>query len=268
MKYTKDFLISELHRFVEENGRVPSLHCMSPKFGYPSGSSYQNFFGSWNESLQKAGLEVNQNNHCFRLDGNETCCYCGCDITQTSRWYCDSEGNRYCSKHGSGGIRDYVKGELDINSPTGLNRSCVILVKKVLGIDKMFDFNVTIGCKVSVDLFNEKYGKIDVKASLLALERNQWRFKTSAKKQADTYICVGFSSDRKEVLHVWIMANKGKIKNLQNLSVTNSSKSLSYNSIWEVDVEPYNKVWQSMKLDSCKIMIDKKKKTKQLTGGL
>lgn len=69
-KFTKEFLISELHRFIEENDRNPKMADMQIKFGYPSGGVYQNRFETWNNALLEAGLELNQ------LDGAEICSDC------------------------------------------------------------------------------------------------------------------------------------------------------------------------------------------------
>ena len=59
-KYTKKFLISELQRFIEKNGKNPKQINMQIKFGYPSYATYRDQFGSWNDALTAAGLEVNQ----------------------------------------------------------------------------------------------------------------------------------------------------------------------------------------------------------------
>ena len=57
--YTKEFLISELHRFVDESNRVPFSHDMYSSNGYPSLSTFINIFGSWNKALKDAELQVN-----------------------------------------------------------------------------------------------------------------------------------------------------------------------------------------------------------------
>jgi hypothetical protein len=53
-----DFLISELYRFIEENGRSPCCRDMNNENGYPCVNLYVDVFGGWNESLQKAGIDV------------------------------------------------------------------------------------------------------------------------------------------------------------------------------------------------------------------
>lgn len=256
--YTNEFLISELHRFYIENGRVPTTLDMQGKFGYPSFSVYHNRFGSFNNVLKIAGFELNK---IGKLDGTETCCYCGKradEIPNFGNWYYH-DGIRYCNKHGStwsGGIPDYVKGNLDISTTTGIGRVGEILVVKTLEIGKEHDCN-RISCGYSFDMYHEQYGKIDVKTSLLSdNRRNRWVFLFMTKKLIDTYICVGLSSNRSNVEHVWVVLNNN---NKKSLSITNSFGSLDDNNNWEVDSKPYNDMWQTMKLDSCKIMTDKSK---------
>lgn len=53
---TDEELLDELHRFVRENGRVPTAPEMSPKFGYPAAGAYVSHFGSFNNALETAGL--------------------------------------------------------------------------------------------------------------------------------------------------------------------------------------------------------------------
>ena len=57
VNYTKEILISEIHRFVKENSRVPILNDMKRSNGYPAGSIYNREFGSWNNAIEIAGYE-------------------------------------------------------------------------------------------------------------------------------------------------------------------------------------------------------------------
>ena len=54
----EQFLISELQRFVSENNRNPRQIDMFKKNGYPSMNRYLKYFGSWNNALMEAGLEI------------------------------------------------------------------------------------------------------------------------------------------------------------------------------------------------------------------
>jgi len=260
-KYNDEFLISELQRFVKENGRVPTTRDMTSKSGYPSHSAYVNHFKVFNAALEIARLKINKKHHVEKLDGTETCAYCGCTINETDNWRYDDNGIRFCKKHGCSGGKgkpDYVKGELDINSEKGLGRAGEILVAKTLKIVDEFDCN-RISCGYKIDLYHNVYKKIDVKTSLLSNKYNYWQFTFNAKKEADTYICLGLSSNRKKVEHVWVVPNEGEIRNLQNLGMYDTYRSLSNKRKYEIDSKPYDDVWKTMKLDNCKIMVDKKK---------
>lgn len=261
MTYTKEFLIDELHRFVRENGRVPTARDISPKFGYPSYMTYYDCFESFNNALEIANLKINKKHHIGELDGSETCTYCGCNRNETSGWrYVNNV--RYCDKHGANGVPDYIIGNLNINSSTGLGRAGEILVAKTLKIANEFDCN-RISCHSSVDLYNEKYGKIDVKTCMFNYKYNYWTFSFKAKKIADTYICLGLSSNRSNVKHVWIVPNESEIRDLQSFTVRNTQRSLFTRLKYKVDSKHYNDTWKSMKLDNCKIMTDKNKEEKQ-----
>ncbi|MFW6173754.1 MAG: homing endonuclease associated repeat-containing protein [Elusimicrobiota bacterium] len=55
-KYTKEFLISELNRFVKNTNRLPTRRDMCNSNGYPSFDSYKRHFGSWNNALKIIGI--------------------------------------------------------------------------------------------------------------------------------------------------------------------------------------------------------------------
>jgi hypothetical protein len=58
-KFSDEFLISELGRFYNEFGKVPTNEDFTNDKNFPSPKCYQKRFGSWNESLVKAGLNLN-----------------------------------------------------------------------------------------------------------------------------------------------------------------------------------------------------------------
>ena len=256
-KYTDKELISELHRFVEEEGFIPNTYILTTKRGYIPYQSYIARYGSLDNALEIAGLPLNQYHSDSNLNGTEVCSYCGKradKIPNFRQWFYEN-GFRYCEEHKRG--PDYKKGTLDVNSTTARGRIGEILVAKVLNIGKEHDCN-RISCHYKFDLIHEKYGKIDVKTSKLSIG-NAWRFVFRAKKEANSYICIGLSLDRKNVLHVWIIPNKGEIRNLIGLGISNKHVSLLNNNKWEIDAKPYNDALHSMSLDNCKMMVDKSK---------
>jgi len=56
--YTDEELLKELRRFKKENGKVTSMMFDSDS-DYPSVNAIQSHFGSWNQGLEKADLEIN-----------------------------------------------------------------------------------------------------------------------------------------------------------------------------------------------------------------
>lgn len=56
-KYKKNFLISEIQRFVEEFKRVPVQSDFEKLEGYPSRKTFTNHFGSFNKVIKLAGFE-------------------------------------------------------------------------------------------------------------------------------------------------------------------------------------------------------------------
>ena len=253
--YTTEFLISELHRFYNEKNKVPTVREMYPH--YPSCGTYKNRFGSWNNALIAAGFKINQIKN--KLIGTEICSYCkkkANEILGFRCWIYDHNGVRYCEKHGQG--QDYINGELDINSSLGLGRAGELLVANTLKIANKFDCN-RISCNFKIDLMHDKFGKIDVKTSLFRYNYNTWNFPFRGKKDADIYICIGLSSNRKNVEHVWFVLNTGKIRNSTGITISNTLRSLHNRKKYEVNNKSYNDIWNSMKLDNCNIMVDKSK---------
>jgi hypothetical protein len=58
-KYTNEQLIFYLKKLASELKRSPTIKDMDKKKKYPSASTYSKRFGSWNNSLRKAALEIN-----------------------------------------------------------------------------------------------------------------------------------------------------------------------------------------------------------------
>ena len=89
MKLTKDFLIKTLKDYHTANGKSPrKMHCKTED-GLVGCNTYQRHFGSWNEALRCAGLEVSRVSRKVVL--HKVCVYC-CTSYTTKR--VDSS---YCS---------------------------------------------------------------------------------------------------------------------------------------------------------------------------
>ena len=251
MTHNKKFLISELQRFELENGRNPRTYDMQNKFGYPAAGTYTNYFGSWNNALIAAGLEINH------LDGTETCDNCGCLRTENQNWYYKNE-QRLCKKCYMN--RDYMNGNLDPESSTGFAFMSQRVVAETLGLGLEYDCNCSDGFGAPQDLYDKKYKYINVKTATLN-KVNVWNFLLKNKYTPDTYIMLGLSGNKSDILHVWITEpeddltfDEKKFKYKQSISITNSERGLNRAKNWEVDAKPYNDAYHSMSLENCSVL--------------
>jgi len=137
MKYTKEYLIDELHRFYEEYQHTPSTKDLTK--GFPSEGIYRRTFGSWDEACKAAGFfsksrisnEENYNQHpkkclccgkeiLYELRRNIYCSHsCSAIITNTKKRreviklkicnvsfkVCEVTGKVYCNKDRNGRLR-------------------------------------------------------------------------------------------------------------------------------------------------------------------
>jgi hypothetical protein len=112
-------------------------------------------------------------------------------------------------------------------------------------------------------LYNKEFKNIMAKAYIFNVKKNKWFFRLNRKQEADTYICIGLSFDRKNVEHVWIIPNINETKNLSSLIVHNTQDSLSEYNKYEVDSKPYNKMLKKINKEEKKDKKDYKKLIKK-----
>jgi len=255
MVYTKEFLISELQKFELENGKSPKMKDMQISNGYPSVSAFKDNFGSWNKALLAAKLKVNQ------LDGTETCDNCGKVKPENQGWNYKND-KRLCNICNKKLLSDYMNGNLDSDSSTGFAFMSQRVVAKTLGLDLKYDCNCSIGFNAPDDLYDSnKYKYTNVKTSVLN-NKNFWKFNFKNKYIPDTYIMLGFSANKSDILHVWITEpeddltfDEKNFKYKQSIGITNDINSgLNRAEPWEVDCESYNDVYHSMSLENCSVL--------------
>lgn len=268
--YTKEFLISELHRFVKENGKNPTARDMTVENGYLSTYSFYKYFKTFNEALIESGLKINT--YKPKLNGSEICSCCGKkadEISNFIQWFYNKNDNytRYCNKCGNTkGIFDYKKSELNPKSTTGKATVSQRIVAKTLGLELKNDCNCSISFTYPYDLYDKgRYNYINVKDSKLHNSINinhnsHWYFGFKNKKIPDTYIMLGFDENRKNILHVWItdaiddlVFNKKTGKLLTGKNITNTPYDLNKIQSWEVNAKPYD--------DMLHLMSEKRKET-------
>ena len=251
MKYTKEFLISELQRFYDENGRVPTSNDMKVKFGYPSTWSYINCFGTYNNGVEAANLPLNQTHEC--RTGFETCCECGCYLQKNQNWRTDGllKGQVMCHSCHQNIRTDYINGKLNKNSTVASGFISQRVVANVLGLELKDDCNCSISFKYPFDLYDEnRYNYINVKGSKLHYIVGQnlyWKFSLEQKEIPDTYVMLGFDKNRKNILKVWITDPLDDLTyEKKTLNITNTNEKSLFAQPWEVDPKPYNDMLHKM----------------------
>lgn len=63
VEYTREYLLSEINRYIIEYGRQPTSKEIDETKGFPSKSYYQSVFGSWNNALKEIGLKILSNRY-------------------------------------------------------------------------------------------------------------------------------------------------------------------------------------------------------------
>ena len=262
----REYLISEIQRFHDENGRIPLNRDMLICNGYPSLYLFTKEFGSWNNAVEAAGFKPRLR----VVVGKEVCIICG--VTETSCWYNSDDGRvcHLCYKKGYY-IRnvkremDYMNGLLDINSATGFGFLCQRIVAKKLGLELKYDCNCTKGFGHKgfdlLQLDNEKYGRIQVKGSTLLSENisQRWYYGLGDVYECDNYIMLGFTENKSDVKKVWIIpSGRSIVMNKTGLSITLNPKRIRHVAReivkYEVEPKPYNDVYHGMNLDNCSVL--------------
>lgn len=251
----KEFLINELKRFYEIYGKSPTSDDMGKHGGFPSMRGYRDYFNSWNDALEAAGLNLNMTNE--KRTGLETCCVCGDYKKENQRWITKGlpKGQVMCTRCYKKYNSLYMNGSLSVNSDLGFALVSEKVVAKTLGLNEKQECNISVKFTYKYDLYdNDKYYDINVKASHL-LKHNAWVFTFKNKYTPSTYILVGFDENRKNILHVWITDPLDDLTyDKVTISITNSERGLKRAKPWEVDAKPYNDSYHSTSLDNCKYL--------------
>ena len=188
-----------------------------------------------------------------------------------SKWLNEYKNSKKISSFES---LDYEIGNLNPDSKIGFGFIGQRVVAKIFKLKLEQDCNCSINFGAPYNLYDEKkYGKINVKSTILN-NKNYWQFNLKNKEIPDTYILLGFSPDKSDVLHVWIAkysdellfdSLKNKTKN--TISITNSERGLTRAAPWEIDAKSFNDAYRSMSLDNCSVlrsdMLNAKRKVNQ-----
>jgi len=152
------------------------------------------------------------------------------------------------------GVANIRTGNLRIDSETGKSLIDQAVVVKVLGgkdvnieMDKFDHF---------IDIRHEKYGSVDAKGATLKSYKYidtrgdtiiyyKWILSTRRKVDCNTYICLGYDSERKNIIMVWIIPNEGWICNLSNIDIYKTFRPSKYDQ-FKVDPKSYNDAYKSL----------------------
>ena len=242
----KEFLISELHRFVKENGRNPIFDDMGKKSGFPSPRPYIEMFGTWNNTLLEAGLPFNHYQR--KLDGSEVCC--NCNKNPHNIWRYDMKNNRYCPACFAGAA--YRFGNLDPESTTGLGYIGQVITREALSLPIKNDYNISDNFNSPFDLYDDdKYGEINVKCAKLCQSKiwnnTYWSFNIGDTVKPDYYFMLGLSENKNQVEHVWVVNSDALfIKNKCTAVIANSINGLNKRIEFEDDNELYNNIYHNI----------------------
>lgn len=241
-KYSDEFLIAEINRFVKENNRSPTMGDFGKKTGYPHTDTYITRFGSWNDSLRLANVPLN----CVKYNiTNRICNICNTSNSKTWRFLDDKLVCHKCYR-----ARNLIQGTLSPTSTAGKGLLSEYIVSMVL--DDCIKCNTDIVFNYKYDLISKKYGTINVKASKLGKSKSKnsyhWHFVIrDCSEIPDHYIFLALDADWTEIQHVWIIPSKEKlVKKTCTLTLGKLKKA----SKFEVDNEQYNKVYQELDIYS------------------
>jgi hypothetical protein len=107
-----------------------------------------------------------------------------------------------------------------------------------------------------IDIRHEKYGSVDAKGAALKSYKYidtrgdtiiyyKWILSTRRKVDCNTYICLGYDSERKNIIMVWIIPNEGWICNLSNIDIYKTFRPSKYDQ-FKVDPKSYNDAYKSL----------------------
>jgi len=240
--YSKDELILVLQNFYIKNGRSPTVFDINNLKNGPALTTFINMFGSWNAALNAANIPLNVLIH--KLDGTETCSKCHTHLT--CNWYYVNN-NRICNKCYCK-ERKTLFGTLDPNSSVGfgvlMERVVITCIKDAIWYNSAdslcmpYDFN----CKL--------YNNVNIKARKLS-KYNSWIFRLDCKYIPDTFMLIGLNENKSIIEHIWIInSNMDIIKNKKTLTIYNTQTNINKFCNYEVDPEPYNKVYQNLDIYS------------------
>lgn len=246
-QYTNEELINELHRFYNENGRIPKYNDFKFDKKFPSVSTYEKHFGTWNSALIESGFEINKIWN--KLIGDECCTTCGSIHTSSAGWYYKNN-KRICNKCYDSD-RNYLHGISNPNSNTGISIITEHIVYKIL--NDCVKCNTKDNFHAKYDLISEKYKTINVKSSKLRKYKNSFRWDfgiSKGSKVPDYYVCIGFDECKKNILKIWFIDKNSVLITKNGIYITNSKRGLERVNKYETNIEQYSEIYKNLNIYS------------------
>lgn len=127
------------------------------------------------------------------------------------------------------------------NSSKGKAVMSQAVVVKVLGISPTAYYNTNEKFPWLIDVVHHEYGRIYVKYSILTgIGRAEgYKFLIDKTVKCDTYLFLGFDKDWQNIGTIFIIPNKGWIKNIGTACICKNTDGSKYEE-FRKDVKPYN----------------------------
>lgn len=121
------------------------------------------------------------------------------------------------------------------------------VVMKLLGVSPIAYHNINEKFPWLVDIVYYGYGRINVKySSLTGIGRAEgYKFLMDKKTVYDTYIFLGFDKDWQNINAVFVVPNKGWIKDIGTACISRNADGSKYNE-FIIDVKPYNDAYHDL----------------------
>lgn len=273
-KYTKHQLLKYLVQFDKENGRIPvanDFNNKNPK--YPSLSTYIKNFGSWNNALKLARLDINN----FTETDEELLKYLiqfyqengkvpgRNDFNKNSKYpsfgtYCKRFGNWSNALKLVGLDSDSLiqKGLVNINTESNESlkgRLFEILVK--YHFEKESEDLSGKNCKSPIDGICPTGRSYEAKSSKLHWERRCWIFGIKNEYKAEYYYFGAFDEEWSKIKHVWrvpgyiikkdnflVGLSRSYEFNVENMKEYEITENFLNNLMTNIGLEKFMKYWE------------------------
>jgi len=253
--YTKDQIVEEIRVFYDKNGRAPMCDDFKKKNGHISRAAVEKYFGSWNNAIKEAGLNVNRMNNTteeellnyLKLFEKEYGRIPTSEDLHSGDFIKYPAMGQYIRRFGSlEKAKKLVGQDMDSRARKGI----LDHTKQKARLAEMFVFEHFVedgaidlagdSCRSHVDGICPKKQKYDVKSSSLLTRfhgSDYFLFSLDKGNAVDFYYLLGFNKDWSELLYVWripwnffdgthLQINISHIPNMKKYEITEKFKCI------------------------------------------